>query len=64
LQQPFPFGQDFSGLPAGPKKAPFPPQSVDPKLLNKTEELINHFNDKAWSKSHQTFFFFADVVAE
>jgi hypothetical protein len=45
--QQFPFAANFLQGSA-PKKGVFPPESVDPSLLNQTSQLMNHFNDKAW----------------
>ena len=45
--QQLPFSASFLQGSA-PKKGAFPPESVDPGLLNMTSQLMNHFNDKAW----------------
>ena len=48
-QQPFPFSADFSIQPQdGSKKGAFPPETTDPALVKKSNELMTHFNDKAW----------------
>jgi len=48
-QLPYSFPPGFPIPPQdGPKKGAFPPEKTDPALVEKSNELMTHFNDKAW----------------